>query len=31
VTESADEARAFMVSEEKRARELLDSVNFKPV
>jgi tripartite-type tricarboxylate transporter receptor subunit TctC len=30
VIESAEEARAFMVSEEKRARELLDSVNFKP-
>jgi tripartite-type tricarboxylate transporter receptor subunit TctC len=30
VIETADEARAFMVSEEKRARELLASVNFKP-
>lgn len=30
VTESAEEARAFMISEEKRARELLASVNFKP-
>ena len=30
VIETAEEARAFMVSEEKRARELLASVNFKP-
>ncbi|WP_337877240.1 tripartite tricarboxylate transporter substrate binding protein [Elioraea sp.] len=30
VAETAEEARAFMVSEEKRARELLASVNFKP-
>lgn len=30
VIETAEQARAFMVAEEKRARELLASVNFRP-